>query len=186
MRNEMRRYITVAIMLVAVAGLTGCDRSRRALGLNRTVPDEFAVATPAPLVIPPDFNLRPPAPGSERAQATAAEQGRAVLLGRARLLDYQKRGFSGGETTILGLAGADNVTPDIRTTLAKEVSTFAPEERGFTDRLLFWREGGAGVAIDPAAEMSRLNQNAAEGKNPSEGVTPVITKGGRSRLGLFN
>jgi hypothetical protein len=182
----MRRYITVAIMLVAVAGLSGCDRSRRALGLNRTVPDEFAVATPAPLVIPPDFNLRPPAPGSERAkEATPAEQGRAVLLGRARLLDYQNRGFSGGETAILGLAGADNVIPDIRTTLAKEVSTFAPEERGFTDRLLFWREGGAGVAVDPAAEMRRLAQNAAEGKKPSEGVTPVITKGGNSRLGLF-
>lgn len=173
------RVLSVAIMLVAAASLTGCDRTRRALGLNKTVPDEFAVATPAPLAIPPDFNLRPPAPGSERAEEeTPAEQGRAVLLGRARLLDYQKRGFSTGETALLGLAGSDEVLPDIRSTLNKEVSTFAPEERAFTDRLLFWRDGAAGGAVlDPAAEMKRLSQNAAEGKKPNDGASPVIRRG---------
>jgi len=178
------RYLSIAIMLVAAVSLTGCDRTRRTLGLNKTVPDEFAIATPAPLAIPPDFNLRPPAPGSERAEeATPAEQGRAVLLGRARLLDYQKRGFSGGETAILGLAGADAVLPDIRSTINKEVSTFAPEERAFTDRLLFWREGATGTVLDPAGEMKRLGQNAAEGKKPNEGASPVIRRGGRGILG---
>ncbi len=180
------RYLSIAIMLVAAVSLTGCDRTRRTLGLNKTVPDEFAIATPAPLAIPPDFNLRPPAPGSERAEeATPAEQGRAVLLGRARLLDYQKRGFSGGETAILGLAGADAVLPDIRTTISKEVSTFAPEERAFTDRLLFWREGAAGTVLDPAGEMKRLGQNAAEGKKPNEGASVVIRRGTRGTLGIF-
>lgn len=182
-----KRYVSVAIMLVAALALTGCDRTRRALGLNKTVPDEFAVATPAPLAIPPDFNLRPPAPGSERTEeATPAEQGRAVLLGRARLLDYQKRGFSGGETAMLGLAGADTVLPDIRSTLNKEVSTFAPEDRAFTDRLLFWREqGSSGAVLDPSAEMKRLGQNASEGKKPNEGGSPVIRRGGRGLLGSF-
>lgn len=181
------RFIPVAIMLLAVLSLTGCDRTRRTLGLNRTVPDEFAVATPAPLSIPPDFNLRPPAPGSERErEATASEQGRTVLIGRARLLDYQNRGFSGGETAILGLAGADNVLPDIRSTINKEVSAFAPEERGFTNRLLFWREGTSeATALDPAAEMRRLSENAAAGKKPNEGPIPVIRKGTRTTLGIF-
>lgn len=178
------RYLSIAIMLVAAVSLTGCDRTRRTLGLNKTVPDEFAIATPAPLAIPPDFNLRPPAPGSERTEeATPAEQGRAVLLGRARLLDYQKRGFSGGETAILGLAGADAVLPDIRTTISKEVSTFAPEERAFTDRLLFWRDDAGGTVLDPVGEMKRLGQNAAEGKKPNEGASPVIRRGGRGILG---
>lgn len=178
--RSFSRVLPVAIMLAAAVSLSGCDRTRRALGLNKTVPDEFAVATPAPLAIPPDFNLRPPAPGSNRAdEATPAEQGRAVLLGRARLLDYQKRGFSNGETAILGLAGADAVLPDIRMTLNKEVSTFAPEERAFTDRLLFWRDGGGGgQVLDPTAEMKRLGQNAAEGKKPSEGAAPVVIRRG--------
>jgi hypothetical protein len=174
------RYLPIAIMLVAAVSLTGCDRTRRALGLNKTVPDEFAIATPAPLAIPPDFNLRPPAPGSERAaqETNAAEQGRAVLLGRARLLDYQKRGFSNGETTILGLAGADAVLPDIRTTLSKEVSTFAPEERAFTDRLLFWRDSAGNAVLDPSAEMKRLAENASASKKPSDddAVVPVIRR----------
>jgi hypothetical protein len=182
------RYLSIAIMLVAAVSLTGCDRTRRALGLNKTVPDEFAVATPAPLAIPPDFNLRPPAPGSERTpEATPAEQGRAVLLGRARLLDYQKRGFSNGETAILGAAGADAVLPDIRNTIAKEISTFAPEERAFSDRLLFWRDGASvpGAIVDPAAEMKRLSQNAAEGKKPNEGASVIIRRGKSSTLGIF-
>lgn len=182
------RFISIAIMLLAAAALTGCDRTRQTLGLNKTVPDEFAIAAPAPLVIPPDFNLRPPAPGSGRdREETPAEQGRTILIGRAKLLDYQKRGFSGGETTMLGLAGADTVTPNIRSTLDKEVSVFAPEQRRFTDRLLFWREEGAtGTPLDPAAEMKRLSQNAAEGKKPNEGPIPVIAKGKPVTLGLFN
>lgn len=182
------RYLSIAIMLMAAVSLTGCDRTRRALGLNKTVPDEFAVATPAPLAIPPDFNLRPPAPGSERAvEVNPAEQGRAVLLGRARLLDYQKRGFSNGETAVLGAAGADAVLPDIRSTLNKEVSTFAAEERGFSNRLLFWRDGGevGGTVVDPVGEMKRLSQNAAEGKKANEGASPIIRRGSRGTLGIF-
>lgn len=47
--------------------LTACGSSG---GLaNRERPDEFAVARNAPLVIPPDFALRPPAPGEPQAVA---------------------------------------------------------------------------------------------------------------------
>ena len=53
----------VAIGLCAVA-LSACDSIRKAAGLNKKSPDEFAVTTKAPLVIPPDFNLRPPMPGA--------------------------------------------------------------------------------------------------------------------------
>ncbi len=50
--------------------------------LNRDRPDEFAVQRQAPLVVPPDFNLVPPAPGSPRpAEGTAAQQALDVLFG---------------------------------------------------------------------------------------------------------
>jgi len=168
----------VAAALVLV--LSGCQSTRRAIGLEKTVPDEFAVAQPAPLAMPPDFNLRPPAPGTDRPQQlSASQQARMALVGRARMQDYLNRGLTAGEASLLGHAGADNVPPNIRTTLDKEVSAFAAEERGFTDRLVFWREeGSSGVAIDPEAEMKRLNQNAAAGKKASEGPIPVIRKGG--------
>ena len=49
---------------------------------NRERPDEFAVQRQAPLVVPPDFNLVPPAPGTPRpAEGTAAEQALDALFG---------------------------------------------------------------------------------------------------------
>ena len=51
----------------ALAALAGCESLRDAAGLTKKSPDEFAVTTKAPLVIPPDFNLRPPLPGAPPA-----------------------------------------------------------------------------------------------------------------------
>ena len=49
---------------------------------NRDRPDEFAVQRQAPLVVPPDFSLTPPAPGAPRpADGTAAEQALEALFG---------------------------------------------------------------------------------------------------------
>ena len=110
---------------------------------------------------------------------------RAALVGRARLQAYQTRGLSRGEASLLSHAGADSITPNIRTTLDKEVSVFAPEQKSFTDRLLFWRDDAGGLAVDPVMEMKRLQQNAATGKKPNEGATPVIGKGGSGFLGIL-
>lgn len=50
--------------------------------LNRDRPDEFAVQRQAPLVVPPDFNLTPPAPGAPRpSEGTAADQALDALFG---------------------------------------------------------------------------------------------------------
>jgi hypothetical protein len=60
--------------------LPGCSDLRLALGMDRVGPDEFAVESRAPLLIPPDFNLRPPQPGAQRPQeVTAAERARRVI-----------------------------------------------------------------------------------------------------------
>jgi hypothetical protein len=49
---------------------------------NRDRPDEFAVQRQAPLVVPPDFSLTPPAPGAPRpAEGTAQEQALEALFG---------------------------------------------------------------------------------------------------------
>ncbi|ABC64800.1 DUF3035 domain-containing protein [Erythrobacter litoralis] len=50
--------------------------------LNRDRPDEFAVQRQAPLVVPPDFSLEPPAPGAPRpSEDTASEQALEALFG---------------------------------------------------------------------------------------------------------
>ena len=72
----------VMIGCVAVLGLTlaACENLKDTLGWNKQSPDEFVVVTRAPLTLPPDFSLRPPAPGAHRPQRkTVQEQAKATL-----------------------------------------------------------------------------------------------------------
>ena len=56
-------------LAVATAlALAGCSDFKQAVGLEPTMPDEFAVESNPPLVIPPGFDLRPPTPGAPRPQ----------------------------------------------------------------------------------------------------------------------
>ena len=54
----------VMIGCVVALGLTlaACEGLKDTLGWNKQSPDEFVVVTRAPLTLPPDFTLRPPAP----------------------------------------------------------------------------------------------------------------------------
>jgi hypothetical protein len=77
---------TIALLGFAALALAGCARGsfQEALGMGKRAPDEFAVVQRAPLVIPPDFNLRPPNPGEPRPQTgTTSDQARAALIGQA-------------------------------------------------------------------------------------------------------
>ena len=64
----------------AVALLSACTDFKRAVGMERTSPDEFAVEQRAPLTIPPNYDLRPPQPGSVRPQeGNPTDRARAVV-----------------------------------------------------------------------------------------------------------
>jgi hypothetical protein len=76
----MRKTTLSAIVLLAGGTLlASCGSS----GIfNRERPDEFAVQRQAPLVVPPDFNLVPPAPGAPRpAEGTASQQALDAMFG---------------------------------------------------------------------------------------------------------
>jgi len=101
------RKITALIALSASALLlSGCGGG----GLfNRSRPDEFAVQRQAPLVVPPDFALTPPAPGAPRPTDTStASQAQAALFGSP-----QPR--SAVETAVDNKAG--QAAPAIRSTV---------------------------------------------------------------------
>ena len=67
------RTKSLLILGTLAMGLAACGSNGGILGRER--PDEFAVQRQAPLVVPPDFNLAPPEPGTARpAEGTAAEQ----------------------------------------------------------------------------------------------------------------
>jgi hypothetical protein len=85
--------------------LPGCSDVRSMLGMDRTGPDEFAVESRAPLLIPPDFNLRPPQPGATRPnELTAAERAR-------RVIDAAGPGEPGKQATFALRASSEGLTP---------------------------------------------------------------------------
>ncbi|WP_298306264.1 DUF3035 domain-containing protein [uncultured Erythrobacter sp.] len=75
----MRNVKTAILLVSGSAMLAACGGG----GIfNRDRPDEFAVQRQAPLVIPPDFTLTPPAPGAPRpADGTAQQQALDALFG---------------------------------------------------------------------------------------------------------
>ena len=76
----MRKVTQLVLVAGSVALLSACGSGGGVL--NRDRPDEFAVQRQAPLVIPPDFSLTPPAPGAPRpAEGTAAQQALDALFG---------------------------------------------------------------------------------------------------------
>jgi len=83
-RGAGRDPVTLGILCLAVASLTaGCTDFKRSVGLEPTLPDEFAVESRAPLTIPPDFELRPPQPGASRPQEKSADQQAKQLIEQA-------------------------------------------------------------------------------------------------------
>ncbi|MET0271377.1 MAG: DUF3035 domain-containing protein, partial [Phenylobacterium sp.] len=129
--------VIVASALVAAVGLAGCTSTRKALGMNKVTPDEFRIVTKAPLVVPPDYALRPPAPGEPRPQELQPESAaRTALLGQR---EAEVR--SDGEKMLVAKAGADKADPLIRYVVDDEFGDVAHKDRGFADKVMFWRRG---------------------------------------------
>ena len=75
----MRNFKTAILLTSGCAMLAACGGNGV---FNRERPDEFAVQRQAPLVVPPDFSLSPPAPGAPRpADGTASDQALEALFG---------------------------------------------------------------------------------------------------------
>ena len=150
---------------VAVLSSAGCAAAGRALGVEKVTPDEFRVVSKAPLVVPPDYALRPPKPGEPRPQELAPEsQARLALMGRNDATRSQ------GENLLAEKAGATKADPLIRYVVDDEFGDVAHKDRSFADRVMFWKKGApstpvnkeaaeaatTAAPVDPAAEAARV------------------------------
>lgn len=116
----MRKMICAAGMLVTLAG---CGST----GLfNRDRPDEFAVSRQAPLVIPPDFALVPPAPGA--AQPASADVTRLAM----EAMFGAPAPRSASEAAALNAAGRNNAAPGIRSSVGDPATNVV--DKGATTR----------------------------------------------------
>jgi hypothetical protein len=135
-----------AALLVGIAALgasaSACHTVNDAFGQNKSAPDEFRVVTKAPLVVPPEYALRPPAPGEPRPMElqpeSAAEQ---ALLGEREAIDRDD-----AEKLLVAKAGADHADPLIRYVIDDQFGSIAHKDKSFADRVMFWRKGDPEVA----------------------------------------
>jgi len=181
--------VRLVAALALIAATTGCGNSLKStLGLGKKAPDEYQVVENAPLVVPPDYTLRPPAPGAPRPQELdVRRQAEQILLGPSKRAGAQDDRLSPGELAFLNMAGANEADPGIRQLVNREGAVLASDDEGFVDRLMFWQSSpDRAVTIDPAAEAERLRRNADEGRPVSYGDTPVVIKKQKAPLEDLN
>lgn len=153
-----------ALSLVGLAGLAGCQSASHALGLAKVTPDEFRVVSKAPLTLPPDYSLRPPAPGEPRPQELEPQSAaREALVG-----ERQAEVRSDGEKLLVSKAGGDKADPLIRYVVDDQFGAIAHKDKSFSDWVIFWHKGQppestdmavaaeTPVPIDPATEEKRI------------------------------
>jgi len=159
--------VAIAAVLLCGVSLSACQSAQQALGLAKVTPDEFRVVSKAPLVVPPEFALRPPSPGEPRPQELQPEsQARNALLGARAAEDRSE-----GEKLLATRAGGDKADPLIRYVVDDEFGAIAHKEPSFADRVMFWKKEDKVAAplantpaastpapIDPSIEAQRIKK----------------------------
>jgi len=155
----------MAPVLFCAAALAGCSTLRESAGLTKTSPDEFAVTTKAPLVIPPGFNLMPPTPGAAPLNTpdsgTAAQS--ALFGGDAATVAANIPGnYSAAERMLLANAGVNRADPTIRQRLQADRNNMQSADPDFTARLLGApAQANTSAPINADAEVERRRGAAA-------------------------
>lgn len=161
------RLRTAAVLTIAASTLAlgACSSLRQGIGLTKVTPDEFLTVSTAPLTVPPEYGLRPPAPGQPRPQELAPESAaRQILLGQRQAVTR-----SPGEQVLVAQAGGDRADPLARYVIDDEFGDLAHKEEGWANRILFWRRDDPStrgpsttqspegqVTIDAASEYARV------------------------------
>ena len=136
----MRKLIP-ALLLLPVLGLGGCAM----LGGRSATPDEFAVVRNAPLIIPPDYTLTPPAAGTASVSpAEAQSQAIEALFGGPAPR-------SSAETSLLESAGRDRAAVGAKST-AGDPNTRIVDKGTVTAQILATAQGDTSVATARASQ----------------------------------
>jgi hypothetical protein len=174
--KPMKKLLNILFLMVFSAPLlAGCTNTKRDLGLIPESPDEFAVVRRAPLAMPPDYSLRPPAPGMPRPMdQVTGDEARAAVFGDKGKGSPGK--ISKGDDALLQATGANQVDPAIRQRVDRETASTPPKQQPVVKKLFKWTsdepEEPAATVVDPAAELARMKNNQQSGKPVTAGDTP--------------
>jgi len=125
--------------------LAGCQSVREATGVAKLAPDEFTVLTKAPLIVPPDYNLRPPQPGApDRNQSSPADMAYNALFQQQDAATAAARlgqDYSESERLLLARSGGSLADPRIRQQI--EIDSGQSDQGENFARDVLFPEGGA-------------------------------------------
>ena len=177
----MRLRTLMLATACAAMGLSACSQTTKALGLTKNSPNEFNILTKAPLVVPPEYNLRPPQVGTSNAENNYSQKSaRDALLG-----DIDDAEPTRGEVVLMSKAGVGRANQEIRLEIDGSNSV-ERKSKSFSDQVLFWRDGKViqpeGSPVDPEIEARRIESvKAATG---GQDVTITRRPGGPKLPGL--
>jgi hypothetical protein len=167
----------IGLIIAGPLLLGGCAQGtvQDALGMGKRAPDEFAVVKRAPLIVPPEYDLRPPDPGAPRPNVgRTSDQARVALTGTQAGPSPAARILTGARPSAAGQPDAANDRTSV-------------PAAALADDLLSAGTGtanGAAVAATPgpvaAATSEPVNRS---GKTPGE-LAMVALAGGDQNAGI--
>ena len=129
--------------LAGAALLSGCSDFKQMVGLDPTMPDEFAVESRAPLTVPPDFNLRPPEPGAARPQEESTGKQAQQIIEQAG------PGQPGKDAPDLRLRSSENGLPNIGGNSQAPDPSGMVGSQSLSNKLLDYGDtGNSGASVD--------------------------------------
>ena len=164
-RQDMtKRFVPLALAAIVLIGLAGCSDFRRAIGDEKSTPDEFQVVVRPPLSLPPGFAEKPEdILAASKATATDAKTSASTLLGVA---ETSGSGFE-------NLFDFSRVPNDIRSKIDEETYGVQLEKR-LPLQTLFGGLPEVGPVLDKMAEDTRLRQARETGQSPTAAGTMAI------------
>ena len=157
-----KHIITAGITMALLSGLAGCSDFRRAVGSEKSSPDEFTVVVRPPLSLPPGFTDRPEdilAKDKKAAGVDAETSAEAMLaVGNRTSRDFEQ------------LFDFSDVPDDIRTKVDSETYGIQLENR-LPLQQLFGGLPDIGPVLDKMAEDTRLRKARQDGRLPTDEAT---------------
>ncbi len=168
----MKRLSVLALAAASVALTAACSS-------GPTTPDEFRVVRKAPLTVPPEFGLRPPAPGQSRPQELATDvQARMAVFGTDLGTEA-----SAGERQLVRQFGGEATDRTIRAAVDYDTAQIIRKNRSFADAILnFGRSTAADPLVDAAAEAERLRSEQEALAEVTGGGTVLIRRKNSGKL----
>jgi hypothetical protein len=165
--NRIKSLAAVSLLAAIAAG-----------ACSSTTPDEFRVVRKAPLTVPPDYNLRPPAPGEARPQELLPDaQARVAVFG-----SDIGQGATQGEKLFIAAAGGDAVDRSIRNQLDYDSAQILRKNRSLSNAIFNFGKAKSEPVIDPAAEEARLKAEQAAVAEVTGGKAVLIRRKDTSKL----